>query len=47
MFFENTLESIDDEIFNSRDKRIYRCKKKQKRNINTSFGSVTYKWDTI
>ena len=38
-----TLESIDDEIFNIRNKKIYRYKEKRERTINTSFGSIAYK----
>lgn len=38
-----TLESIDDDIFNDRDKTTYRYKEKRERTINTCFGSVTYK----
>lgn len=37
-----TLESIDDEIFNIRNKKIYRYKEKRERTINTSFGSIAY-----
>ena len=36
------LERIDDELFNRRDKAIYRYKEKRTCTINTSFGSVTY-----
>ena len=37
------LESIDDEIFNTRNKKNYRYKEKRERTINTSFGSISYK----
>lgn len=36
------LEGIDDELFNNRDKSIYRYKEKRECSINTCFGSVTY-----
>jgi len=39
---QKTLERIDDELFNNRDKSIYRYKDKRDRTINTCFGSVTY-----
>lgn len=39
---QNTLESIDDELFKNRDTSIYRYKEKRKCTINTCFGSVTY-----
>jgi hypothetical protein len=36
------LQGIDDELFNNRDKSIYRYKEKRECSINTCFGSVTY-----
>lgn len=39
---QKTLERIDDELFNDRDKTVYRYKGKRKRTLNTCFGSVTY-----
>lgn len=36
------LERIDDELFNNRDKSIYRFKEKRECSINTCFGNVTY-----
>ena len=38
----NAFETIDDDLFNNRDKAIYRYKEKRERTINTCFGSVSY-----
>ena len=40
---QKILENIDEEIFNTRNKKIYRYKDKRERTINTNFGSITYK----
>lgn len=39
---QKILEKIDDELFNNRDKSIYRYKEKRECSINTCFGNITY-----